>query len=50
MAADKLELKGNAQFDSKSESLRANLIYYDISTRRMKTKGSRVKFISDKKD
>ena len=50
LAADKLELKGNAQLNSKSESLRANLIYYDISTRRMKTKGSRVKFISDKKD
>ncbi len=47
LATDKLELKGNAQFNSQSESLRANEIYYDITTGSMKTKGSRVKFISD---
>lgn len=50
LADDKLVLKGNAQFDSQSESLRANLIYYDIATRSMKTDGSRVKFISEKRD
>ena len=47
LAADRLELVGNAKFDSKSQSLRANVIYYDINTRSMKTKGSRVKFISE---
>lgn len=48
LAADKLELTGNAKFDSESQSLRADKIYYDITTRSMKTKGSRVKFISEK--
>ena len=47
LAADRLELVGNAKFDSKSQSLRANVIYYDINTRSMKTMGSRVKFISE---
>ena len=47
LAVDRLELIGNAKFDSKSQSLRANVIYYDINTRSMKTKGSRVKFISE---
>ena len=47
LAVDKIELIGNAKFDSKSQSLRADVIYYDINTRSMKTKGSRVKFISE---
>ncbi len=50
LAADKLELTGNAKFDSESQSLRANIIYYDIPTRSMKTKGSRVKFISERRN
>ena len=43
----RIGLIGNAKFDSKAESLRADVIYYDINTRSMKTKGSRVKFISE---
>ena len=45
---DKLELKGNAEFESQSERLKADVIYFDMTTRSLKTKGSRIKFFSSK--
>ena len=45
---DRLELTGNAQFESNSERLKADVIYFDMTTRSMKTTGSRIKFVSRK--
>ncbi len=45
---NKLELVGKARYESNSKILAAEKIFYDLKTRGAKTKGSRIKFVSDR--